>query len=75
MTQDIHRKLHARLFALLGISQFLSSPKAMDTLAAREISRMMADNSVTQDPLEGPVLLSLPPQCDFISAGYGGGLR
>ena len=57
---------------------FLNScllPKQMDTLTAREISGMMTDNSVTQDPLEGPVLLSLPPQCDFISAGCGGGLR
>ena len=35
---------------------FLNScllPKQMDTLTAREISGMMTDNSVTQDPLEG----------------------
>ena len=47
----------------------------MDTLTAREIFRLMIDNFVTQDPLEGPVLLSLLPQCDFISTGYCGGLR
>ena len=58
----MHGSLHS--WALLNSCLL---PKQTDTLAAREISRMMADNSVTQD--------NLPPQSDFISAGYGGGLR
>lgn len=50
-------------------------PKPVDTLMIREMFRMMIDNFVTQDPLEGPVLLALFPQCDIISAGCRRGLR
>lgn len=41
--------MHGSLHSWALLSSCLP-PKQMDALAAREISRMMADNSVTRDP-------------------------